>query len=201
MTTRRGALGVLSAGGLAFFGSASPAAAFFFGRSRTQQVQQAVEAMDFSDLPADWVRLQGQHLHDYAGYLSGLRLKTLTPMQVIEAHAKRRGSVWNSLPPKSMWRNMAPTLKAVDRVAVELNQPVREVVSAYRSPAYNARCPGAKRGSWHQANVAVDVRFASRPSTVSAMARHLRDRGVFKGGVGRYYGFTHIDTRGTNADW
>ena len=23
----------------------------------------------------------------------------------------------------------------------------------------------------------------------------------FKGGVGRYSGFTHIDTRGRNADW
>jgi hypothetical protein len=29
----------------------------------------------------------------------------------------------------------------------------------------------------------------------------MRKEGVFKGGVGRYPGFTHIDTRGSNADW
>ena len=25
--------------------------------------------------------------------------------------------------------------------------------------------------------------------------------GLFKGGVGQYPGFTHMDTRGSNADW
>ena len=122
-------------------------------------------------------------------------------MQVIKAHAKRRGSVWNTLPPKSMWRNMAPTLKTLDRVAIELDQPVKEIVSAYRSPSYNARCAGARRGSWHKANVALDVKFHSRPSSVASIARNLRSRGHFRGGVGRYYSFTHIDTRGQNVDW
>ena len=68
-----------------------------------------------------------------------------------------------------------------------------EVLSVYRNPAYNARCAGARRNSWHLRNYAVDVKMGARPSTVSAMARRLRDRGYFKGGIGRYHSFTHVD--------
>ena len=82
-----------------------------------------------------------------------------------------------------------------------MNVGVKEVVSAYRSPAYNARCAGAKRRSWHQANVAVDVKFHTGARNVTATARNLRDRGLFKGGVGSYSSFTHIDTRGQNVNW
>ncbi|BCX46396.1 peptidase M15 [Haloferula helveola] len=189
---RRKVIGTIGVGGLALVASSTPASAFFFKKK---------EKVDLSGLPATWVRMQGKNLEDYADYLAGLRLDRLTPRQVIDAHAKRRGSVWNSLPPKQYWRNMGPTLKAVDRVASHLGQPVKEIVSAYRSPAYNARCAGASRGSWHQANVAVDVKFPVRASSVASMARSLRSKGHFRGGVGRYYSFTHIDTRGQNVDW
>ncbi len=156
---------------------------------------------DFSGLPAEWVARQGADLKVYAGYLGSLKLQRLTVRQVIEAHAKKRGSVWNSLPPRSLWRQMVPTLKVIDRLSLELEQPVKEIVSAYRCPAYNARCAGARSGSWHQANVAVDVQFPAHASTVSQTARSLRSRGLFRGGVGRYAGFTHVDTRGQNVDW
>jgi hypothetical protein len=33
------------------------------------------------------------------------------------------------------------------------------------------------------------------------VARNLRDRGLFKGGIGGYWNFTHIDSRGENMDW
>lgn len=191
---RRSALGVLGGSSLAMIASSLPASAFF---SRGT----AVEPVDFSGLPAEWVRIQGDNLKGYANFLNSLKLKKLSPEQIIEAHAKRRGSVWNMLPPKALWKNNARTFKVIDRVAIEMNQPVKEVVSAYRSPAYNARCPGASRGSWHQANVAVDVQFHTRASSVAAVTRNLRARGLFKGGVGRYSSFTHIDTRGQNFDW
>ncbi|MGE9270512.1 MAG: D-Ala-D-Ala carboxypeptidase family metallohydrolase [Verrucomicrobiales bacterium] len=177
---------------VSWFGTA-PASAFFF---KTKGSSVSLEG-----LPSQWVALQGRNLPDYAQYLAGLRLRNVTPRQVIEAHAKRKGSVWNTLPPKRLWKNLVPTLKALDKVADQVGRPVSEVVSAYRSPAYNARCAGAKRGSWHQANVALDVKFPVRPSTVASTARSLRSRGLFRGGVGRYYSFTHIDTRGQNADW
>ena len=138
---------------------------------------------------------------DYLRYLNSLRLTRVDPAQVIAAHAKSKGSTWNSLPPKAWWKRMGYTLKVVDRIAVEMNVSEVEIISAYRNPAYNARCAGAKSGSWHQANVAADVKFPVRASKVTAMARELRDLGLFKGGVGGYWNFTHIDARGQNVNW
>ena len=191
---RRSALGTLGLGAIASWAGTSQASAFFFGNSKTQ-------AVNLSGLPSQWVALQGSNLTGYADFLAGLRLKYVTPRQLIEAHAKRRGSVWNMLPPKKMWKNMAPTLKAVDKVGAQVGRPVAEIISAYRSPAYNARCSGARRGSWHQANVAVDVKFPVSSWTVSKASRSIRSRGIFQGGVGHYSSFTHIDTRGQNVDW
>jgi hypothetical protein len=201
-SSRRGALGTLGAGALALIGSASPAAAFFSRKSRAPKViVNGGAAIDLSGLPPEWVARQGPQIKAYAGYLKSLRLQRLTPLQVIEAHAKRHGTVWNTLPPSSLWRQMVPTLRVIDRVSLELDQPVKEIISAYRNPAYNARCAGARSGSWHQANVAVDVRFHVRPAAVAETTRALRARGLFRGGVGRYAGFTHVDTRGQNVDW
>jgi Peptidase M15 len=159
------------------------------------------QRIDLSELPADWARAQGSLLPDYARYLWGLKLVSISPAQVIEAHAKSKGSVWNTLPPKNWWTRMGYTLRVADRIAREMGVREVEIVSAYRNPIYNAHCEGAKVGSWHQANVAVDVKFQARPSQVTAMARNLRDRGLFKGGVGGYSNFTHIDTRGENINW
>ena len=198
--SRRGVLGTLGLGAFALLATNTQASAFF-SRKTPKVIVNSSSSPELGELPAVWSARQGGNLKDYAAFLASLRLQRLTPKQVIEAHAKRHGSVWNSLPPRAMWRQMAPTLKVIDRVAQELGQPVGEIVSAYRSPAYNATCRGASRGSWHQANVAIDVKFGARPSTVAQAARSLRTRGVFKGGVGRYSGFTHIDTRGRNADW
>ncbi len=200
--TRRGALGTLGFAAFAFLGTNTQASAFFSRKTPKVLVNSSSSGTpDLRDLPAEWVARQGGNLKDYAAYLSSLRLQRLTPKQVIEAHAKRHGTVWNMLPPRSLWRQMAPTLRVIDRVAMELNQPVGEIISAYRSPAYNATCRGASRGSWHQANAAVDVKFGARPSTVANTARSLRSRGFFRGGIGRYGSFTHIDTRGQNVDW
>ena len=158
--------------------------------------------MDLASLPDVWVKKEGeQRIQNYATYLTSLRLKFVTPLQVIKAHAKTRGNLWNTLPPKSMWRAMGGTLMAADRIAATLGQPVKEVTSAYRSPAYNRRCPGAKSHSWHMQNFALDLQFGASPSTVASVARRLREQGLFKGGIGRYSSFTHIDTRGSNVDW
>lgn len=205
LTNRRGALGTLSLAGLALAASSTPASAFIFQRKNngtpTVRTVTSSAPVDLRGLPSEWVRLQGNLLPEYVRYLSTLKLKKVTPQQVVAAHAKSKGSVWNTLPPKQWWNRMGYTLRVVDRIAVEMDEPVKEIVSAYRSPAYNARCSGAKRGSWHQANVAVDVKFNIPARTVTATSRNLRDRGLFKGGVGSYWNFTHIDTRGTNVNW
>ncbi len=209
---RRKVIGGLSLAGLGMLASSMGASAAPFqgtgsGPKVTVQTQPRTAApspsnrLDFSDLPGDWVRNQGSLLPEYGRYLSGLKLKNISPQQVIAAHAKNKGSIWNCLPPKTWWTRMGYTLRVADRIALELNVKQVEVVSAYRCPAYNAHCDGAKSGSWHQANVAVDVKFPTKASQVTAAARNLRDRGLFKGGVGGYWNFTHIDTRGENVNW
>lgn len=158
--------------------------------------------MSLATLPSSWVKIEGeQKIQSYGKFLTGLRLKYVTPLQVIKAHARTKGTLWNSLPPKSMWRSMAGTLKAADRVASALGQPIKNVTSAYRSPAYNSRCPGAKPRSWHMQNFALDLQFKASPRSVATAARHVRSEGLFKGGIGRYSSFVHIDTRGHNVDW
>lgn len=161
----------------------------------------AAPSKNVGGFPEEWVRLQGRNLKDYTNYLNSLKLRNISAQDVIAAHAKERGSVWNSLPPREWWTRMGYTLRVIDRVSSEMRTPVKEIVSAYRSPAYNARCGGAKAHSWHQANVAVDVQFDTSARNVSSATRSLRDRGLFKGGVGSYSSFTHIDTRGQNVNW
>ncbi|MFM2198269.1 MAG: hypothetical protein RLZZ505_1701 [Verrucomicrobiota bacterium] len=151
--------------------------------------------------PEEWVRLQGRNLRDYTNYLNSLKLRNISAQDVISAHAKERGAVWNMLPPREWWTRMGYTLRVIDRISSEMRTPVKEIVSAYRTPAYNSRCGGAKAHSWHQANVAVDVQFDTSARNVTSATRSLRDRGLFKGGVGSYSSFTHIDTRGTNVNW
>jgi hypothetical protein len=206
---RRRMMSGLGLAGLGLLASSATAGAFTSGagpqvtvpsqKGGTPMLQ--TQRIDLTDLPPDWARAQGPVLREYVGYLWNLKLKNISPAQVIEAHAKCKSSVWNTLPPKSWWTRMGYTLRVADRIAMEMNVSQVEIVSGYRSPAYNAHCEGAKVGSWHQANVAVDVKFPVSPSQVTATARNLRDRGLFKGGIGGYWNFTHIDTRGENINW
>jgi hypothetical protein len=152
-------------------------------------------------IPADWSRQLGPLLPGYVAFLQKLNLRNFTVRQVIEPHTHVRGKVSNSLPPRAMWGNIRSTLRVIDLLKPRLDAPVEKVVSVYRSPAYNARCRGAKSNSYHLRNNAVDIVFDCAPGKVAAMARAMRAAGLYRGGVGRYGGFTHIDTRGSNADW
>jgi len=156
---------------------------------------------DLSGTPPSLRGVIGHNGEAYRKFLSRLGLRKISIQQILDSHAKARRGVHNTLPPRQLWGNIRSTLIALDKVGGRLGEPVGEVLSVYRSPAYNALCPGAKSHSYHMRNNAVDVRFNSSPRKVAAMARDLRKCGVFKGGVGRYPGFTHMDTRGANADW
>ena len=214
-TSRRKVIGTLGIAGTALCASSMQASAGWFWQKKDELPVVKVKSIPsdarvgrtsapskniggFSD---EWVRLQGRNLNDYAAYLNSLKMRNISAQDVISAHAKQRGSVWNSLPPRQWWTRMGYTLRVIDRVSSAMNVPVKEIVSAYRSPAYNARCQGAKTHSWHQANVAVDVKFDTSARNVTKATRSLRDRGLFKGGVGSYSSFTHIDTRGENVNW
>lgn len=138
---------------------------------------------------------------DYQTFLNGLGLRHIRPMEMIRPHFNIRGSVCNSLPPRDAWKNIAPTLRVADEIRQQLGSRLHTILSAYRSPAYNAVCPGAAPNSFHVRNMALDLAFDCSPADVADAAKALRDKGFFKGGIGRYPTFTHIDTRGYQADW
>lgn len=212
MIPRRNVIGTLGLAGLGFLASSATSSAFTSkNANRTPKVSvptasgrsggtPAMRYAPLAGLPEEW-SANNRAAGDYLRYLSSLNLQRVSARQVLESHAKQHGSVWNSVPPKTTWKRMGYVLKVVDRIAREMNVADVEVISAYRNPAYNARCAGAKSGSWHQANVAVDVKFPVRASKVTATARELRNLGLFKGGVGGYWNFTHIDARGKNVNW
>ncbi|MEO5715382.1 MAG: D-Ala-D-Ala carboxypeptidase family metallohydrolase [Luteolibacter sp.] len=207
-TDRRRVISTLGLAGLGLVTSSITAKADITPRVNVQTnsrtappLVQAAGRIDLTELPSEWAHSQGSVLPEYTRYLSTLKLQNISVAQVIEAHAKAKGSVWNILPPKVWWARMGYTLRVADRVAMEMGVRQVEIVSAYRCPAYNAHCEGAKAGSWHQANVAVDVKFPIAASQVTKTARELRDLGLFRGGVGGYSDFTHIDSRGQNVNW
>ncbi|GAA5483246.1 YcbK family protein [Haloferula sargassicola] len=137
----------------------------------------------------------------YASYLGGLGLRHIRPHEVINAHHRTRCGVPNHLPPRELWERLGPTLKVADEMRERLGVPLRVIASVYRSPAYNAQCPGAATRSQHIENRALDLIFDTSPEHVARMAKHLRAEGFFRGGVGLYPSFVHVDTRGYNATW
>ncbi|MEI8285501.1 MAG: D-Ala-D-Ala carboxypeptidase family metallohydrolase [bacterium] len=209
--SRRSMLSGVGMAGLGWLGSSALGSALSLtpkvsvvtsrGNSASAASGQVPGNLAMPDLPEEWLAMHGKHAGEYLRYLSALKLKRIDPDQVLESHAKEKGGVWNSIPPKASWRSMGYTLRVAERIAQEMNVSEVEVISAYRSPNYNARCCGAKTHSWHQQNIAVDVKFPMRASKVTAMARKLRDEGLFRGGVGGYWNFTHIDARGQNINW
>ena len=122
--------------------------------------------------------------------------------QVIAPHAKSHGSVHNTTSSAfpveehpihaDRWSTRWPTVWTCH---------VNEVVSVYRTPAYNARCPGAKSNSYHLLQQRDGYCLHLPAGQGGSDGPRHASAGLFKGGVGRYGSFTHIDTRGTNADW
>ena len=152
-------------------------------------------------IPHAWVQAKGTDVLRYANYIKSLHLRNITPRMVLAPHFKTRGRTGNTLPPKSQWKQMAATLKVADKMVVRMNAPLREITSAYRSPRYN-RAVGGKSRSYHMQNIALDLQFRGVSAYhANYVAKKLRKEGLFKGGIGRYPSFTHIDTRGTNVSW
>lgn len=82
-----------------------------------------------------------------------------------------------------------------------LNRPI-VILSSYRSPEYNRAIGDAAPKSLHMQFKALDIAVAGvAPATVFRILKKWRDAGKFKGGLGLYRTFVHIDTRGINATW
>ncbi|MDF1826028.1 MAG: D-Ala-D-Ala carboxypeptidase family metallohydrolase [Verrucomicrobiales bacterium] len=137
---------------------------------------------------------------DYRAFLGGLSLRYITANEIIRPHRNVRGGIANELPPRHMWKRLVPTLRVADEIRHRLGSPLKLINSAYRSPDYNLACSGATQ-SFHMQNRALDLMFREGPEAASAASKELREEGFFKGGIGTYSSFIHIDTRGFDATW
>lgn len=103
----------------------------------------------------------------------------------------------NTDPPRSLWPSLLAVTKVADEARHRIGRPLR-INSAYRNAAYN-RAIGGASASIHMRGGALDL--SGSPVTMRRILRELRDEGLFKGGIGRYSTFTHVDVRGKNVDW
>jgi hypothetical protein len=103
----------------------------------------------------------------------------------------------NTDPPRTLWPSLLAVTKVADEARHRLGKPLR-INSAYRSPAYNRAISGAA-GSIHVKGGALDL--SGSPATLHRILTEMRREGLFRGGIGRYKTFTHVDVRGKNADW
>lgn len=122
----------------------------------------------------------------------------------------------NSVPPSTVWNNIAPTLAVLQRLRTDLGTSVN-LTSVYRHPDYN-ECVGGVENSFHslrsdnKSMTAID--FYANSGNPRAWTTKLRSyRGqtftnpatggtfTFAGGIGTYGTFTHIDTRGYNSNF
>jgi hypothetical protein len=137
---------------------------------------------------------------DYAQFLNNYDFRYIRTHEIITPHCRTRGGISNGLPPKRLWHNITSSLRVADEIRHRLGTPLSYITSAYRTPSYNRKCGGASR-SFHTRNNALDLVYESGSDAARDVALQLRKEGFFRGGIGHYAGFIHIDTRGYNATW
>ena len=138
-----------------------------------------------------------QDLFDSAGikYFTAKEFQTLGGSNSVEGSS---GYGLNTLPPSELYPNILAVAKIWDEIRRRIGQPLY-VNSCYRNEAYN-KAVGGVRNSQHLDANAADVSGVS-PKLMQRTARALRKEGWFKGGIGLYSSFCHVDVRGSNHDW
>ena len=143
---------------------------------------------------------------DFDAFMTSLGLKNFSTDEFLilgGAHNTPGGACEgkNTYPPRALWPNIAATARVLDQLRDRLGKPI-VITNAYRSPEYNTCIDGAE-GSQHKEFTALDFKVSGMSQPDVAMAlRWMRDKeNGFKGGIGRYNSFTHVDTRGHNATW
>ena len=137
----------------------------------------------------------------FRDFLLSLGLRHLSAEEIIDPHRGVMDGVENTLPPVKLWEKLSPTLKVADELRERLQTPLCRITSGYRSPSYNAKVPGAVKGSYHTRNQALDLVYFCSPKKAFDTALQLRREGFFRGGIGLYPTFIHLDTRGYAATW
>ncbi|MCG6904065.1 MAG: D-Ala-D-Ala carboxypeptidase family metallohydrolase [Rhodobacter sp.] len=146
----------------------------------------------------------------FDAFFSALDLKFFTPDEFRYLGASHsnpdkvgKGFGLNYLPHESLWANMMPTARILERLRRDLQASIR-LTNVYRSPAYNSAIGGAPNSQHMQFN-AVDFfcNNGQSPEHWGATLKTYRAAGDFSGGIGIYTAknFVHIDTRGENVDF
>jgi len=140
---------------------------------------------------------------EFEHFVLGLNLRYFSAREFLlkgNSHYSGGCAGRNTHPPRHLWNNIAATARVLDELRHRLGYPIR-LLSAYRSPAYN-KCIDGAGGSMHMTYKAIDFKGSQgTPVQWAAALRLLRSRGLFRGGIGTYSSFVHVDTRGENKDW
>lgn len=143
-------------------------------------------------------------------FIDSLNLRHFKGREFTPYWTRKRGGVQNSAPHADLWGNIVPTVVVLDEVRERLEASIT-LSSTYRSEDYNRAVGGAPFSLHCQFN-AIDFQCRKHPPAVtSSIVKSLRGQRfrnpltgkafVFKGGVGIYPTFVHIDTRGVDANW
>ncbi|WP_271893329.1 D-Ala-D-Ala carboxypeptidase family metallohydrolase [Candidatus Phyllobacterium onerii] len=137
-------------------------------------------------------------------FADGLGLRHITVDELLFLGGQDRSgrcASLNTYPPEKLWTNIGPTAAIIDKLRGDVGAAVR-LLSLYRSPKYNTCIQGSAANSFHMQYKAIDfVMQTGNPASWSSKLRAYRANGMFKGGIGVYGTFVHVDTRGENKDW
>jgi hypothetical protein len=144
-----------------------------------------------------------QHIGEiraYEVFLKAHKVDNIVPSEQLLKTARN----WDScnvelyaVPPKQIWANIIPTLKAVKRLKATgaLKKPI--AASVYRNPSLN-KCAGGAENSRHLILSAIDFDIDASPSSLPALCHQWRRLGPgLKLGLGFYTPTRiHLDTTG-----
>lgn len=170
------------------------------GLGRDLEADTSVLAPVFSGLESS-----GFDMARYEAFIRGLGLRHFTPAEFLFPGNSNspggRCAGKNALPPETLWGNIAKTARMLDEIRASLGAPVR-ILSCYRSPLYNT-CVGGATNSPHGRFNAIDwlCETGTAPDWHRVAQEVRRANPEFAGGIGRYRGFCHVDTRGVDRDW
>ena len=134
---------------------------------------------------------------DFQKLLDDAGVRYFTADEVFFRGARDARLQLNTDPPRALWPSLLAVVRVADEARHRLSRPLR-INSAYRSPAYNRAISGASK-SVHVQGGALDL--SGSPATLHKILTQMRREGLFRGGIGRYRTFVHVDVRGKNADW
>lgn len=142
-------------------------------------------------------------------FIDSLGLRHFRGKELTPYWSRKNKSGANHVPPSSLWGNIVEPLVILDQLRESTGKSIR-ITSTFRSEAYNKGTGGAKF-SQHLLFNAIDFQGHYPPKYLATALKAMRGKRfknpvtgrsfVFRGGVGLYPTFVHLDTRGHDADW